>query len=178
MNMKYIWTWPLVIVLSTLLVGLVVLTSQPLFLRIPVSVWFLLVIPGMAYVRLLTLKDPLSEWTLAVALSLALDALVSLTMIYIHRWSPDAGLRALMLISLVGAAVQAWRAIRARRPVKAVDGKQADASINSMVEYFIQPTGLGLGGRALRLLVFSLGVLTFFGGLALIALLALRIFVQ
>jgi len=63
---------------------------------------FLLGGPGLALVPLMRL-DLLPGLTLAVGLSLALDALVSTTMIYANVWSPEATLAVLILVSLVGA---------------------------------------------------------------------------
>jgi hypothetical protein len=75
-------------------------------LRPPIAFWFLLVCPGMAYVRLLRLKDSLAEWTIAIALSLALDAAVAGVMLFARAWSPGHGLIALIVISLAGALLQ------------------------------------------------------------------------
>jgi uncharacterized membrane protein len=67
---------------------------------------FLLLCPGMAFIPLLRLRDRLTELTLAVALSLALDTAVAETMVLTKQWSPQVGLVVLISISLVGAALQ------------------------------------------------------------------------
>ena len=74
---------------------------QPLLLF-----WFLLVCPGMAFVRLLEIADHVVELTLAVALSLALDALTSETMVLARLWSPLWALLVLAGLSIAGATVQ------------------------------------------------------------------------
>lgn len=48
---------------------------------------FLLLFPGLAWVRLLRLDDRLAELTLAVALSIAIDAAVPGALIYTGGWS-------------------------------------------------------------------------------------------
>jgi hypothetical protein len=60
----------------------------------------------MALVRLLQIEEPMTEVTLAVALSLALDALVAGTMLYTGVWSPPWGLMLLICISVVGVTLQ------------------------------------------------------------------------
>ncbi len=68
--------------------------------------WFLLVCPGMAFIRLLQLKKIYQEWTLAIALSIALDGLIASLLIYTHHWSVAAGLIILILLSAAGALLQ------------------------------------------------------------------------
>ena len=68
--------------------------------------WFLLICPGMAFVRLLQIQNPLSELTIAIAFSLALDTIIAEIMIYSGIWSPKLGLAALICISVVGALLQ------------------------------------------------------------------------
>lgn len=60
----------------------------------------------MAYVPLLHVRDGPVEWTLAIALSLAIDAIVATFMVYTGNWSPNGGLIALMAISIGGVALQ------------------------------------------------------------------------
>jgi hypothetical protein len=70
------------------------------------SFWFLVICPGMAFVRLLHISNLLIEITLAVALSFALDAILATVMVYAGMWSPEWGLAMLLVISLGGALVQ------------------------------------------------------------------------
>jgi nucleoside recognition membrane protein YjiH len=71
--------------------------------------WFFLICPGMAVVRLLGLKDHLTELTLAVALSIALDLIVAETMVLSNLWSPGGALWTLVGVSIFGAALQLTR---------------------------------------------------------------------
>jgi uncharacterized membrane protein len=75
---------------------------------------FLLFCPGMAFVGLLGLDDRLTELILAIALSLTLDTLTAMVMLYIGVWSPLGGLMALAGQSVVGSTLQVALASRAR----------------------------------------------------------------
>jgi len=105
---------PAVIVVSACLVGLLFYADIDTPLRPFVGLWFLLVCPGLALVRLLHLDDLVSEVMLAVAFSLTLDALVASTMLYAGVWSPGGALAVLISVSIGGATLQALRA--ASRP--------------------------------------------------------------
>ena len=67
---------------------------------------FLRICPGMAFVRLLHIQNPLSELTIAIGLSLTIDTIIAEIMIYSEIWSPKLGLAALICISTVGALLQ------------------------------------------------------------------------
>lgn len=104
--MRSSWLWPAISILSagaTIFVTLVVPASP---LRSLVVMWFLCVCPGIAPVRLLRFHEPVVEWTLVVALSFALDALVGGIQLYAGRWSPTLTLEILIALSLAGAIVQ------------------------------------------------------------------------
>ena len=64
------------------------------------------VVPGLALVGLVDIRDRLAEVVVAVALSLALGTGVAMAMVFAKIWSPDAGLAMLIGISLIGAAIQ------------------------------------------------------------------------
>ena len=102
------WTllWPAVIILSALVAGLVNFVipgaaGQPI-----IVMWFLFVCPGMVLVRFFRLSEPVSEWTLAIALSLAIDAIVAGIQMYAGLWSPAATLAILIGFCFVGAIAQ------------------------------------------------------------------------
>ena len=100
------WLWPATIVLSAAAAALVTFGADDSPLRPPIALWFLLVCPGMAFVRLLRVRDGLTEWALAIALSLALDAIVAIVMLYTGAWAPRWGLVILIGLSVAGAALQ------------------------------------------------------------------------
>jgi hypothetical protein len=74
-----------------------------------VAFWFLLICPGMAFVRLLGIGDRLTELVVAIALSIALDTAVSEAMVLTKRWLPEWGLFVLICMSAAGAALQIIR---------------------------------------------------------------------
>ena len=99
--------WPTVIAASALAALGVTYAGIGTPLRPLVALWFLAVCPGMALVRLLGLRDLLSELVLAIAVSLSLETIVASIMIYAGRWSPQLSLDVFVGIALVGAGAQA-----------------------------------------------------------------------
>jgi hypothetical protein len=75
-------------------------------LRPVIALWFLLIIPGLAFVRLLQIGEYFIEIPLALALSLAIDAIVAGVMLYAGAWSPKGILAVLLWVSIVGAVLQ------------------------------------------------------------------------
>jgi hypothetical protein len=109
--MKFAWVWPLVIVLSTLAVLFFVLIAPGTAVQPYIVMWFLIMCPGMAWVRLLHF-DVIVELTLCVAGGLSIDAIVVGFFLYGHFWSPPAMLITLSLLTLAGVAVQCWQLVR------------------------------------------------------------------
>lgn len=98
--------WPLLLLVSSVAaVGVTALAAPPL-IRLPVNGWFLLFCPGFALTRLMGLGDRVAVLVLSVALSLALDTLVAVALLYTGRWSPPAALLILALATSGGALVQ------------------------------------------------------------------------
>lgn len=103
---RSLWLWPTIIVISAVGVGLVTFRDVESPVRGVIALWFLLICPGMAFTRLLRVSEVFTELALAVALSLAIDAIVAGTMIYAGAWSPEWILVGLISISMIGVAVQ------------------------------------------------------------------------
>lgn len=97
--------WRIVVAASALLALGVHLGAAPAPLRLLAVFWFVLVCPGMAFVRLLRLADPVAEGTLAVAVSLSVLALSSELLAVARLWSPTGLLAGLAGLTLVGAAL-------------------------------------------------------------------------
>lgn len=76
---------------------------------------FLCVGPGLALVPLLRVGG-WAGLTLALGVSLALDALVPTAMIYAGAWSPDTALAVLVVLSFLGGAGQLALAVLRPRP--------------------------------------------------------------
>lgn len=100
------WLWPATIVISAACIALVVFAGVATPARPFIALWFLLLCPGMALVRLMRVGGIATELSLAVALSLALEALVAGVMVYTRTWAPTRGLIVLIAISVAGAALQ------------------------------------------------------------------------
>lgn len=109
--------WSAIIVASaltaTLLTAVAILPQS----RIIAVLWFMLVCPGMMLVRFFQLREPLLEWTLAVALSLAMDAIVGGVALYAGRWSPNGVFVVMICLTLVGTLVWELDALRTRKNV-------------------------------------------------------------
>lgn len=100
------WLWPTIIVLSTVAAGGVTFVMPDTVVRPFILLWFLFVCPGMALVGFFRLEERIVEWILALALSLAIDAIVAGILIYAGMWSPTGILEILMGISLGGVMIQ------------------------------------------------------------------------
>lgn len=103
--------WPAILVVSSIGVALAMVGDIGAPLRPLIAFWFLLICPGMAFIRLLHLREWLTELTLAVALSLTLDTLVAEALVLNHLWSPQWGLFGLICLGLLGAALQLFEAV-------------------------------------------------------------------
>ncbi|MFL5628339.1 MAG: hypothetical protein ACJ788_22395 [Ktedonobacteraceae bacterium] len=100
------WLWPTIIILSAVAAGLVNFVFTDTAMRPFIVFWFLFVCPGMVLVRFLRLNQPVVEWTLALALSFAIDAIVAGIQLYAGKWSPPGTLSILIGFSLGAAIVQ------------------------------------------------------------------------
>jgi len=85
-------------------------------LRTVITVWFFLICPGMPYVLSLRLGDTLTEWTLAVALSLAIDTIVSMTILFAGIWDFKLGMIITTAIAWVGVGLHLARIVIPVKP--------------------------------------------------------------
>ena len=85
-----------------------VLFSGPSAGRTLLVAVFLLLGPGLGIVGLFGIVDPWELLTLSFGLSLALDTIVALMLVYIVGWYPGAALGVLLAISIAGALAQLW----------------------------------------------------------------------
>jgi hypothetical protein len=69
------WIWPGVILCSAVTSGLFFYLAFASPFRLITTLWFLLVCPGMAFIRLFQFDETYYEWTLAIALSISLDGI-------------------------------------------------------------------------------------------------------
>ena len=94
--------WPALIAGSAAATALTVYGDALSPLRPVIVLWFLVVCPGMAYVRLLRLGNAVTTWTLAVALSFGINSLIAMVMVYTGWWRPEHGLAVLLAVTSVG----------------------------------------------------------------------------
>jgi hypothetical protein len=99
-------SWPALVAGSALAAAAVALIGAPEAIRAPLVLVFLLLGPGMAFVPLLGLGDPVAQLTVALGVSVALDLCVAMAMLYAGAWSPPVTLVVLAAIALAGAAIQ------------------------------------------------------------------------
>ena len=96
MQNRYSLWWSLTLILSIIAVGLVNFVFTDVVFRPFIVMWFLFICPGMAVTRLLHLKEAITEWTLALALSFSIDAIIASILLYAGMWSPNGILVLLM----------------------------------------------------------------------------------
>jgi hypothetical protein len=82
-------------------------------LRAVVVVPFLLVFPGLAWARLLSISDRAMTIILGIALSIVVDTAVPGTLVYAGAWSADAALAIVLGVTAAGGLSEAFL-IRAR----------------------------------------------------------------
>jgi len=104
--MQRSWSWPMIIICSTIVGGCVYFMGADIVLRPILMMWFLFVCPGMTLVRFLRLSEPLVEWTLALALSFSIDAILAGIQVYTGLWSPPGTLSILIGLCLGGSFAQ------------------------------------------------------------------------
>jgi hypothetical protein len=101
-----IWGWPVVIICSAVATRLVTLVLPSIVVQPIIVMWFLFVCPGMVLVRFFRIREVVAEWMLALALSIAIDAIVASVALYVGEWSPANILDILIGYCLIGAVGQ------------------------------------------------------------------------
>ena len=94
--------WPAALLLLTVAVSVLTFADMLPSLRSLVALPFLLLCPGMVWVRLLHVRSELHELLLGVALSLAIDTVVATALLYADLPSERFSLAALVVITLAG----------------------------------------------------------------------------
>ena len=96
--------WGAVAAASAVLTGALAAAGVHSPVRVAATVWFVLVCPGIAVVRLLRLDDAVAELALAVAVSIALAAAAGGIPLYAGLWSTFTALAILISITIAAAA--------------------------------------------------------------------------
>jgi hypothetical protein len=82
--------------------------------------WFLAVIPGLSFVRMLrNTHEPIALWIAAVGLSLAFDALVAEALLYTERYTATTAVVVLAAVACLGAVLGRFRGGEASEAAKA-----------------------------------------------------------
>jgi hypothetical protein len=97
--MREDFIWPTIVLVSA--------SSLAIFSTLPsglidgfLSFWFLLFCVGMTWVQFFKLPGLVAQVTLALALSLGIDSLVAVVMLYGKFWNPGAALSLMVWISI------------------------------------------------------------------------------
>jgi len=106
--------WSMTIMISAVAAELLAHNDSASPLRPLVTFCFLLICPGMAFIKLLNFHDRLHEIVLAVALSLAMDLIFATIFVYSGLWSPELILLSLIVLSLFGVLCQVVQWLRQR----------------------------------------------------------------
>ncbi len=112
---------PWLILILSILTGLVVFTGILPGARPLLVLFFYILCPGLALIRLFRLRDPLTEVVLVIALSLAVDATVAMILLYAGAWSYVTGLLIVIGISMLAAVFSIGQSSR----VDDIDRRQA-----------------------------------------------------
>lgn len=108
--MKQRIAWPLAIVVLCLAAALAAQGYVGPILRVAFIAWFMLLIPGLSVLHLLSLPaEPLPFLVMAIALSMVIDTILAMGMVLTQNYNPALGLLILIAISLISACIQLFR---------------------------------------------------------------------
>jgi hypothetical protein len=101
--------WPPVVLGSAALLSVLVFAGIHTPLRLPLAFWFLVMCTGMAFVPLFSIRPQPIELAAGVALSIALDTVVTTGILVVGGLSATSGLVALDVLCAAGCAAQLVR---------------------------------------------------------------------
>ncbi len=116
--------WPGIVAASTVLMTVVVVLGLGPPIAPIIAFWFVFVCPGLPYVRLLALREPLTEVLLAIALSLSIEAVVSLVLLRGSTWTPARMLQIVIAITVLGVLLDAHRTVWGRRSTTSAEHRR------------------------------------------------------
>ena len=122
-------TWPGIVGASTLAMMLVAVFDLGPPIAPIIAFLFAFVCPGLPYVRLLGLREPLNELLLAIALSLSIESVVSLVLLLTSSWSPGLMLQVVVTITVLGVLVDADRVTRVPQSVELANRRRIGGSL-------------------------------------------------
>jgi hypothetical protein len=103
------------IVVCAVAAPLLLTVDLPALVRLPVVLLMLCVVPGLALLRLAVGTVVPTTVVFAVAVSLALDVLVAVTLLYLQIWSARLGVIVLAVVAVAATLARIW-AGRRRTP--------------------------------------------------------------
>lgn len=103
--MRFLW-WPIILIASAVGMALATFLNIEAPIRPIIGFWFLLFCPGMACVRMFRIREPAVELVAAIALSMAVNIILSNTLVFASFWSPSVALAILIAITVIGATTQ------------------------------------------------------------------------
>ena len=102
---RSLW-WPIILIASAIGVGLAMYLNIETPIRPVIGFWFLFFCPGMAYVRILRIREIAVELIAAIALSMAVNIILSSALVLASIWSSSVALGILIALTMVGATIQ------------------------------------------------------------------------
>ena len=107
--------WPLGLLFSTDLTVIAISLNLQSPIREILAFWFLLVCPGMAFIRLFNFREIIVEWTLAIALSITINTLISEILVLNHIWSIGLATFLVAAFCITGSILQIVQVFRFER---------------------------------------------------------------
>lgn len=100
---------PIIIIIAAITTIILFLFDVQSPIRAIVSFAFLLLGPGYAYIRLISIKEFLAELIFSIALSLSIGILISELLVLMAIWSAGLALLIVATLSIFGALLQFHR---------------------------------------------------------------------
>jgi hypothetical protein len=98
--------WLFFVLLASVVTGFSIFIGGSSPLRVAIVFSYMLLIPGWSFVRLLPVSSAIIQWTLAVTLSLVLNTLIAMFLLFIIAWSVHTGVLMLIAISILGSLIR------------------------------------------------------------------------
>ncbi len=97
------WGLPILIIIGALLAWASIAFQALSLLRPALIFGYVLIGTGIGWIRLLNVARGVTEWALAIALSLAVATIAAMGMLYTDQWSPERWIALLAILGITGA---------------------------------------------------------------------------
>jgi uncharacterized membrane protein len=111
--------WPAILLAAALITAATVYLNTDTPVRGFVVFAFLLVAPGLAFIRLFHIQDWMVELVLSIGLSVSIDTIVALILLYTQKWFPLIGFGIILAITGIGVILQISPVFRRSRRLRA-----------------------------------------------------------